>query len=189
MVIVRIALLLGLVIHKLLWEALKPTQSGQRGPSLVISLPKRAVKGVKVAALGGIILQTLFLNVFPIFRRPKSLRVIGMAIYLVGLAMAIAGRLQLGKNWANIEDYQVTTEQQLVRNGLYGYVRHPIYAGDILMLMGLELTLNSWLVLASLVPLLVVFRQSKVEEALLALRYPDYHEYRVHTKRFVPFIV
>ena len=66
----------------------------------------------------------------------------GLILYTAGLAIAIIGRIELGKNWANIEDYQVLHEQKLVDKGMYRLIRHPIYSGDILLIFGLELALN-----------------------------------------------
>lgn len=186
--VLRLLLTLGLVGHKVLWEQLKSDDRGQVRPPPVPGLDKRLIKVAKAGALGGLLLQTLCLSLLPISRRPLPLRIIGTAMYLLGLAVAITGRLHLGKNWANLEDYQVLPEQRLVREGIYAYVRHPIYTGDLLLLIGLELALNSWLVLAALVPGLVVLRQTVAEEKLLSQRYGDYSEYRRRTKRYIPFV-
>jgi protein-S-isoprenylcysteine O-methyltransferase Ste14 len=149
----------------------------------------RAVKALKVFALGSVIVQTLFLDVLPIASRPAPLRRIGTAMYVVGLLTAIMGRLQLGTNWTNIEDSAVKPDRQMVTSGVYRFVRHPIYSGDLLLLVGLELALNSWLVLATLAPLAVVVRRAAAEEAMLAREFPAYLAYQERTKRFIPFVV
>ncbi|HZQ09194.1 MAG TPA: isoprenylcysteine carboxylmethyltransferase family protein [Anaerolineae bacterium] len=185
----RLVLVLGLVTHKLIWEILK---TGDRVRPLRSSPPsasKRIVKSAKGAALFFIVFQTLFLNLFPILQDARRIRVVGTSLFLVGLVTAIVGRVQLGKNWADIEDRQVLPQQSLVANGIYRYIRHPIYIGDALLLIGLELALNSWLVLAMVVPLFVFVRQSLVEEQLLARAFPEYKEYRERTKRFIPFLI
>lgn len=190
MLALRLLLCSGLLAHKLLWESLKGRDggSGAREPAPATA-PVRAVKGLKALALGGLICQTLFLDVLPIARRPGPLRRIGTAMYVVGLLTAVAGRLQLGKNWANIEDSEVKPDQELLTTGIYRFVRHPIYGGDVLLLAGLELALNSWLVLGSLVPLAVVVRRAAAEEAMLAREFPRYVAYRERTKGFIPFVV
>ena len=188
--IFRVILFLGLILHKLLWEVLKRRDRGSgvrqqssKGPG------RRLIKFVKGAVLVFLALQTLFLDLFPLSDQPTSLRMIGTAIYAVGLATAMTGRLQLGKNWVDLEDYQFLPEQSLVTNGLYRYIRHPIYTGDILLLVGLELALNSWLVLAVSLPLLIVIRQALAEEALLSQAFHDYDVYCKRTKRFIPFVI
>ena len=150
---------------------------------------KRLLKLVKIGILLFLIIQTLFLPpIFPIVASPTILITIGLAIYTIGLIIAIIGRVQLGSNWANIEDYQVLQEQRLVQSGLYNVIRHPIYIGDILLVFGLELALNSWLVIG-IAPLFVyVNQQAKLEEAALNDVFPEYPAYKNRTKRFIPFV-
>jgi protein-S-isoprenylcysteine O-methyltransferase Ste14 len=190
MVIIRLILFLGLIFHKVVWEMLKKRDGAPKTEKPAPKSPlKSAVKLGKASFLGFLLLQTLFLNLFPISNQPTILRIIGLTIYFIGLATAITGRLQLGKNWANLEDYQFLPKQSLVSKGIYRYIRHPIYTGDILLIVGLELTLNSWLVFMAILPLLVVFKQAVAEEALLAQVLPGYSTYCRQTKRFIPFII
>jgi protein-S-isoprenylcysteine O-methyltransferase Ste14 len=192
--ILRLILFLGLVFHKLLWEVMKrrrdlrPQTSDLRPSAWVLGLGSW-VKFIKGMILIFLIIQTLFLDLLPISDQPTTLRIIGTIIYFVGLTAAVIGRLQLGKNWVDLEDYQVLPQQSVVTRGIYRYIRHPIYTGDILLLVGLELALNSWLVLGVFIPLLVVIKQALVEEALLAQAFPAYSAYCRQTKRFIPFIL
>jgi protein-S-isoprenylcysteine O-methyltransferase Ste14 len=110
-------------------------------------------------------------------------------LYSLGLSIAVIGRVQLGKNWVNLEDYQILSSQKLVDTGIYNYIRHPIYAGDILLLIGLELALNSWLVLGIFALIPYIFRQVKAEESLLLNTFPDYDAYQKNTKMFIPFLI
>lgn len=189
-ILLRLFLFSGLVLHKLVWEVMK-RQDGQKQP------PRRpqkfglksVVKLGKMGVLLFLVIQTLFLDLFPILENSTGLRWAGILIYVLGLAMAILGRLQLGNNWANLEDYQVLPEQALVRSGIYRYIRHPIYSGDILLLLGLELALNSWLVILVLGLVLFVVRQTILEEGVLSKTFPDYERYRQQTKMFIPFVV
>ncbi len=186
----RLALVSGVVLRKFLWEALRWRQ---RQSSIGCQSLKRphsgVIKLIKTSVLAFIVVQTLFLDLFPISGEQISLRIVGMIIYLVGLTTSIIGRLHLGKNWVDLEDYQVLPEQSLVTEGIYRFIRHPIYTGDILLLSGLELALNSWLVLAVPIPFLIALRQTMAEEALLAQVFPDYSAYCKRTKRFIPFII
>jgi protein-S-isoprenylcysteine O-methyltransferase Ste14 len=103
--------------------------------------------------------------------------------------MAITGRLQLGRNWSDIETAQVLRGQSVVVHGLFRYIRHPIYVGDLLLLLGLELSLNSWLVMAVVFMMPGVLRQAVHEERMLVDALPGYEAYCARTKRFLPFIV
>ena len=183
----RITLFLGLVVHKGLWELLKRRDRStktHRSPGLLL----RSIKLLKALALAFFAFQTLFLDLFPITEQPSALRVLGTLIYFLGLGTAIVGRIQLGKNWIDIEDYRVLPEQSLTTRGIYRYIRHPIYTGDILLLIGLQLALNSWLVLGVIVPLAVAVKQALAEEAILSRVFPTYPSYCKRTKRFIPFI-
>ena len=121
--------------------------------------------------------------------RALLLRTVGTLIYSVGLALALLARIQLGQNWLDIETAAIKDRQQVVSSGVYRYVRHPIYGGDLLLLLGLELALNSWLVV--LVPMLAfgVIRQAAQEECMLLESLPGYRAYYETTKRFIPFCV
>jgi protein-S-isoprenylcysteine O-methyltransferase len=80
--------------------------------------------------------------------------------------MALAA---LGDNWASLLDYQIKPGQKLVTTGIYKYLKHPLYLGDILWLTGLELTLNSWLFIPLFFLLSFLFwRHSIKEDKLLA---------------------
>ncbi len=188
--ILRWLLFLGLVFHKLLWEILKgkgAARNAERQPEK--GLLKRAIKGLKALVLVCVAFQTLFLDLLPISGSPIPLRIVGTTIYVLGLAIAVAGRLQLGDSWIDLEDYQILREHTLVTGGIYRFIRHPIYVGDVLLLVGLELALNSWLVVAVLVPLSVAVRQALAEELLLSRAFPGYDAYCRRTKRFIPFIL
>lgn len=187
---IRGLLLMGLIAHKVVWEVLKRRDGRNVGtaPRSGGSLTT-AVKVVKVLVLLFLVVQTAILDVLPIDAEPELLRGLGLVLFLCGLAMAVSARLQLGRNWVDLEEYRLLPGQALVARGLYRYVRHPIYAGDIMLLAGLELALRSWLVLA-IVPLaIVVIRQARAEEALLLRSLPGYAEYCRRTKRFIPLLV
>lgn len=189
MVALRLALFLGLIAHKLLWEALKRSARTPGARPVQMSLLKRLVKAGKLLVLLFVVVQTLFLDVLPITGDPTAMRIVGTIIFFVGLATAMLGRVQLGTNWTDVEDLDVSQKRKLVVAGIYRYIRHPIYVGDILLLIGLELALNSWLLLAMIVPIAVFTEQALAEEAVLAEHFHEYDAYRAQTKRFIPFVV
>jgi len=189
-VYLRLLLFLGLVAHKLVWEILKRGQGVPKPKKQTSPKPlARILKLGKITALAFLLVQTLFLRVLPITKNPKYLRIAGVTTFFAGLATAIMGRVRLGKNWANLEDYQVLQEQSLVTNGIFRYIRHPIYAGDFFLVLGLELALNSWLVLGVIPLLAVIARQALAEEELLSRVFDDYEAYRRQSKRFIPFVL
>jgi protein-S-isoprenylcysteine O-methyltransferase Ste14 len=190
MLILRLYLLSGLVIHKLVWEILRRKQSSStavQDPPVKISV--RLIKFIKVAILLGVVTQTFLPDVLPISDQPFVLRLAGSIIYTAGLVIAISGRTQLGTNWSNIETAHVLNKQSVISEGPYRFIRHPIYVGDLLLLLGLELALNSMLVFGVLLLIPLVLRQAVKEEKKLLRALPGYRDYCAQTKRFIPFVV
>ena len=185
--LLRFFLLAGLVVHKAVWEFMK---RGAREPGLSRVPPKlRLVRAAKVGILAGIIFQTLLpYDLLPVGPGLFATRAAGALLYTAGLALAIAGRVQLGRNWSDIEAARLNQGHQLVASGVYRYVRHPIYAGDLLLLLGLEVALNSWLVVGVMLLIVLVARKAVLEEAGLLGGLPEYADYCARTKRFIPFV-
>ena len=188
--ILKFYLLAGLVAHKVLWEVLKRRQGdAQTAGESTTSLVTKLIKLVKLMILAAIIAQTVLPDFLPISDEPLVLRLVGLFIFTLGLLTAISARLQLGSNWSDIEDGKIADKHAVVSQGIYGYIRHPIDTGDILLLIGLELCLNSWLVLAVLLLAPIVAAQAIREEKKLINALPDYEEYTRQTKRFIPFLI
>jgi protein-S-isoprenylcysteine O-methyltransferase Ste14 len=97
--------------------------------------------------------------------------------------------LELGNNWSDIEAGLVKPNHMLVNQGVYRYIRHPIYTGDLAMLLGFELCLNSWLVLAIVIVAIPTIYGALREEKVLAETVNGYQAYRAQTKRFIPFVI
>ena len=186
MLILQLYLFFGLIFHKVIWEVLK-VRSAEK-PVESASAKLKLIKAVKVVILLGVIVQIWIPDLPPILSEPFWLRTIGVLLFTLGLATAVAARFQLGDNWANIETGQVLRSQSVVEDGIYGYVRHPIYTGDLLLLLGLELALNSWLVVGILLLAPVVTLQAMKEEQMLVEALPGYEQYCRRSKRFIPFI-
>lgn len=187
MLILQIYLLFGLVLHKVVWELLK--QKSAEKPTETKSLTLIFIKAVKISILLGLVTQIWLPEIVPISENPFTLRTVGTIIYTIGLLTAIAARFQLGDNWANIETGQVLQRQKVVAKGVYAFIRHPIYTGDLLLLLGLELALNSWLVLGVFVLAPVVMIQALKEEKMLVQKLSGYDVYCARTKRFIPFVI
>lgn len=185
---IRLYLLGGLLLHKAVWEILK-----RQGPQPVLSPVKRSLKTrllsmVKIAILAGIIVQTMTHELFPLSAGSAALQMAGLGIYTIGLLTAVIARFQLGRNWSDIEKAQVQGDHAVVAHGLYRWVRHPIYTGDVLLLIGLELALNSAGVFAAAALVFYVRQQAIREERTLLQTLPEYEHYYRRTARFVPFL-
>jgi protein-S-isoprenylcysteine O-methyltransferase Ste14 len=85
---------------------------------------------------------------------------------------------------------QIFEDQKVISTGLYAYVRHPMYVGVLVMLIGVPLALGSWWglgILAFTIPVLVW--RILDEEKLLSNDLPGYREYTQKVRyRLVPYL-
>jgi protein-S-isoprenylcysteine O-methyltransferase Ste14 len=82
---------------------------------------------------------------------------------------------------------EATRGAELVQVGLYGRIRHPIYSGVLLAVLGSALGHGHWASWGLALLLLAFFWvKSRFEESLLCQAYPGYAEYMTRTGRFLP---
>lgn len=85
---------------------------------------------------------------------------------------------------------KVEQGQTVVDTGLYGIVRHPMYAVTILLFLMIPLVLGSWyaLIAFAFYPAIIIVRLQD-EEALLTKELPGYDAYKQKVRyRLLPFI-
>lgn len=112
---------------------------------------------------------------------------VGAALTLGGITLAVWARAHLGRNWGMPQTLR--KHHELVSSGPYQLVRHPIYAGILLALLGTALVYGPfWFIMLFGLGAFFVY-STYVEERDLCARFPDAHRhYRTRTKRLVPFI-
>jgi protein-S-isoprenylcysteine O-methyltransferase Ste14 len=120
--------------------------------------------------------------------RHEPAALVGVVICALGLGLALAARIQLGRNWGMPMSQKAQPE--LVTSGPYAYARHPIYGGLMLGMLGSVLAESLFWALP-LVLLTPYFVASALREEKLMLRqFPaEYGEYRKRTKMLIPFVV
>jgi protein-S-isoprenylcysteine O-methyltransferase Ste14 len=120
----------------------------------------------------------------------------GGAVFLPGLLLMLAG---MALRWHAIallgRDFTVDVAtrpgQRLVEAGAYRYIRHPAYAGLLLIFLGIGLALGNWARLAANLALSgagFAYRITVEEAALIAAFGEPYIGYRRRTKRLIPFV-
>jgi len=112
---------------------------------------------------------------------------IGMALFLIGLGLAVWARVHLGRNWGTPMSEKMDAE--LVTTGPYQYIRNPIYSGIILAAIGTTVAISwYWLVAVVLMGAYFVY-SATVEEQTMERLFPNtYPEYKRSTKMLIPFI-
>lgn len=117
-----------------------------------------------------------------LFNPYKLVTFIGWSLIVAGSIPVIWGHIELG--WRT---HMPSVKDTLVQHGLYAYVRHPIYAGGMLILAGLVLIRPTLaFVLACVLGIVWLIVQTRLEEIDLLQRMPDYKEYMKQVPRFVP---
>lgn len=118
---------------------------------------------------------------------PPAVVLAGDALVVLGLYLVF---LVFRENSFTSATIAVEQEQKLVSTGPYARVRHPMYAGALVMLLGVPLALGSWWGLLALVPMVLVIVWRLVEEERLLMReLPGYAAYRETVRyRLVPYV-
>jgi protein-S-isoprenylcysteine O-methyltransferase Ste14 len=116
---------------------------------------------------------------------PTWIRWLGAPLLVVGALMAVWGARSLGPNLT--PGTEPLPEAELVTTGAYAYVRHPIYAGAVLLLAGYTLAWSNWTLalLAGLAALSFFKAKAGREEAWLSARFQSYESYRLRVRRMV----
>lgn len=108
-------------------------------------------------------------------------------LILIGAFLGIAGAKALGRNRTPFPKPRPGSE--LVRDGVFGLVRHPLYASLIHLGFGWALLWQSWITAAlSLAMTAHLLQKAHLEEAWLRERFPGYEAYASCVKRFIPWL-
>ncbi|NVM05139.1 MAG: isoprenylcysteine carboxylmethyltransferase family protein [Candidatus Helarchaeota archaeon] len=114
---------------------------------------------------------------------------IGISLYILGGIVAIVSRIQLGKFGSG--SLVIEEDHKLITKGIYQKIRHPMYSGALIGIIGSGLVFRTIFMLVSCFILyFFVFRQRIiVEERLLKGEFgEEYLSYMKKTKRLIPFI-
>jgi protein-S-isoprenylcysteine O-methyltransferase Ste14 len=105
------------------------------------------------------------------------------------LAIVFLGRSlsDLGQNLTPLPHPR--DEGQLVKTGIYGLVRHPMYSGVIYLALAYASWQMSWVHLLGSIVLFVFFdAKSRKEEVWLTEKFSDYPSYSISVKKFIAWI-
>jgi protein-S-isoprenylcysteine O-methyltransferase Ste14 len=159
----------------------------QAGPGAETRPLQKLVIAVAFLSVGAMIVISVLDFRFGWSTVPAAVSVVGLVLVAAGLTIAMLVTIQNGYAAANV---RVEMGQQLSSTGWYGFVRHPMYFGNVILMIGAPLALGSyWGLLILVVGLAVLAVRITDEEALLKQElagYPEYME-KVHY-RLMPYV-
>ena len=171
-------------------------QAAPVGSSRWFALPAWAQVGaglgviVLFAGVGYLLWIPLPLNASPAVS--ALLRLIGLAVFLAGLLLALWARWVLGEMYgvSTSSAAQLRARHRLIQHGPYAFVRHPMYLGYWFLLAGITMVYRTWTPLLLLVMCLASFyRRARREEQVLAETFgAEWQGYKARTKFLIPWI-
>jgi len=114
---------------------------------------------------------------------------IGFILFILGLVLQGVAEATLGKYY--LPSIGTVEDHKIVKDGIYKYIRHPGYLGEILIFFGLGFVTYSLLGIlgAFVVSLMVYFGKVVPEEKYMLEKFgKEYEEYMKETFRFIPYI-
>ncbi len=118
---------------------------------------------------------------------PAWVCLLGDVLVAAGLGISMLVVIQNGYAAATIT---VESGQRVVSSGVYKFVRHPMYVGNVVMMVGIPLALGSyWGLLFVLPGVAVLIFRIRDEETMLAQELAGYREYARHVRyRLLPYV-
>ena len=137
-----------------------------------------------------IIVVTLVLGYARIGVLPSWLFYPGLALYLVGVVFYLWAKSVLGRFWSI--EVRVLTDHAVIEKGPFRLIRHPMYAGQVLVYIGLlGLALQSWAAILFILLMSSIYYGNRIrieERFLVAELGTAYLDYVKRTKRLIPFV-
>ncbi|HLG62940.1 MAG TPA: isoprenylcysteine carboxylmethyltransferase family protein [Ktedonosporobacter sp.] len=159
----------------------------QAGPAAEARTVQRIIISSAFLLLPAMMVLSAFDHRFGWSPVPVAISVIGDVLVALGLGITWLVVMQNNYAAANIT---VESGQKVITTGLYGLVRHPMYVGVLIMMVGIPLALDSLWGLVIIIPgvIALVFRILD-EEKMLKQELGGYSEYtqKVHY-RLVPYV-
>lgn len=152
--------------------------------TILRSRPTAKAEGLepRISALAGTFLFYGITLFFPRCELPTVAEVVAIFLTIVGCVGAIIALGELGKSFSIMAE-----SRQLVTNGLYNWVRHPLYLAEEIAFVGLFIQFASaWSALIFAAQIAFQLRRIHNEEIILSNSFPEYQEYRSRTARLIP---
>jgi protein-S-isoprenylcysteine O-methyltransferase Ste14 len=118
---------------------------------------------------------------------PFPLQILGLVGFAIGMGLTTWAML-VNRFFSSAVRLQLDRGQHVVTSGPYRLVRHPGYAGGLLLLLSIGLALGSWMAIAPILLMLpLMVRRTLIEERMLVGALPGYADYMRRVRsRIVP---
>ena len=118
---------------------------------------------------------------------PRWVSIVGAVLFL--MSYALYAEVLRENTWLS-RTIEVQEGQQVVSDGLYGVIRHPMYAVTVTLFLSMPLVLGSALTFAVFLAYpFIIAKRIRNEEEVLSRELPGYAEYKQKVKwRLIPFI-
>lgn len=159
-------------------------------------------------------------NAGPVAEKERTQKFVQLFSFVVFIAFLVISALDHRYGWSNVPLYivilgeilvilgyfliflvfrenafasaiiEVTADQKVITTGPYSVVRHPLYVGGLIMMLGTPLALGSWWGLLMFIPFtLGIIWRLLDEEKFLSKNLPGYKEYCQRVRyRLIPFL-
>ncbi len=141
--------------------------------------------------LGGLLLPLIYIFTpwlaFADYAAPGWIVVLGIVVMAIGLYLFWRAHADLGHNWSGT--LEIHEEHHLITEGIYRYVRHPMYSASWLMYGAQILLLSNWIAgFGGIIGFAVLYflRVPKEEQMMLAQFGEAYRQYMAQTGRVLP---
>jgi protein-S-isoprenylcysteine O-methyltransferase Ste14 len=189
--VAKVLWILGIVV----WYAIRyPFQRHARKIGVARSVGGTGDRiALSIAAIGQFLIPGIYVATgqpaFADYAFQPVLAWLGLVVMLAALILFRQTHKQLGRNWS--VTLETRTKHDLVTEGLYGYVRHPMYSSFLLSAVAQALLLPNWIAgLSGLVGIAVLFfYRVDREEAMMTATFGDqYRDYQRRTARVIPWL-
>lgn len=117
------------------------------------------------------------------------LTILGLVLLVGGITIRIWAIQTLGKHFTATAT--INNDHRLIENGPYKFVRHPSYLGAFMAILGTPVFLNAhWAILFVIIAMSIAYyiRISVEEKMLFDYFGKNYEQYKLNTKRIIPYI-
>ena len=160
---------------------------------LGIAIDRKTISDIILLALAGICMIIPLIDVFSSlfdfagYRFPHWIGWVGVILFAIAIWLLWRSHVDLGRNWT--PTLGLRSNHQMVTDGVFKYIRHPMYAAHLLWGIAQALMLHNWIAGFSL--LIVVIPQYllrfRAEEQMILEKFGDqYHHYMRKTGRIIP---